>query len=122
MYADSITASMKAAIDETNRRRAIQAEYNRQNGIVPKTVVKGIRDIIEVGTTEEKGGKYRKNPEKERKLTHAELEKMIAELTVEMKRAAQKLEFEQAAFLRDEISRLRESGEQSRGTRAKNKR
>ncbi|MBQ9806571.1 MAG: excinuclease ABC subunit UvrB [Clostridia bacterium] len=110
MYADSVTASMKAAIDETNRRRAIQDAYNQANGIIPKTVVKGIRDIIEVGTTEEKDGKRRGKATTERKLSKSEREKLIAELTTEMKRAAQKLEFEQAAFLRDEISRLRGDG------------
>ena len=113
MYADSVTASMKIAIDETNRRRAIQDDYNRKNGIVPKTVIKGIRDIIEVGTSEENDGKRRKNATTDRKLSKSEREKLIAELTAEMKRAAQKLEFEQAAFLRDEIARLR--GEKATG-------
>jgi excinuclease ABC subunit B len=112
MYADEITRSMRAAITETNRRRTIQDEYNRANGIIPKTVVKGIRDVIEVGTTEEKSGKRGKKGElSECKLSKTEREKLIAELTSEMKRAAQKLEFEQAAFLRDQIKKLRENGE-----------
>ncbi len=108
MYADKITDSMRGAITETNRRRAIQDAYNKANGIVPKTVVKGIRDVIEVGTTEEKRGKNRKNePSTDRKLSKTEREKMIAQLTSEMREAARRLEFEQAAFLRDEIARLR---------------
>ena len=114
MYADSVTASMRGAITETNRRRAIQDEYNRVHGIVPKTVVKGIRDVINVGTTEEKNAKQRGNkPITERKLSKTEREKLIAELSAEMKRAAQKLEFEQAAFLRDQIKKIREGNEQS---------
>ncbi len=108
MYADEITRSMRAAITETTRRRTIQDEYNKAHGIVPKTVVKGIRDVIEVGTTEEKSGKRGKRGEpSERALSKSEKEKLIAELTAEMKRAAQKLEFEQAAFLRDQIKKLR---------------
>ena len=109
MYADEMTRSMRAAITETNRRRKIQDEYNKANGIIPKTVVKGIRDVIEVGTTEEKSGRRGKKGEvTERKLSKTEREKLIAEMTAEMKRAAQKLEFEQAAFLRDQIKKLRE--------------
>ena len=112
MYADGITNSMRAAITETNRRRTIQDDYNKAHGIVPKTIVKGIRDVIEVGTTEEKNGKRGKKCElSERKLNKTEREKLIAEMTAEMKKAAQKLEFEQAAFLRDQIKKLRESGE-----------
>ncbi len=108
MYADEITRSMRAAITETERRRTIQDEYNKAHGIVPKTIVKGIRDVIEVGTTEEKSGKRgKKGASSERKLSKTEKEKLIAELTAEMKRAAQKLEFEQAAFLRDQIKKLR---------------
>ena len=108
MYADTVTRSMRAAITETNRRRTIQDEYNKAHGIIPKTVVKGIRDVIEVGTTEEKSGKRGKKGElSERKLSKSEKEKLIAEMTAEMKRAAQKLEFEQAAFLRDQIKKLR---------------
>lgn len=115
MYADSVTRSMRAAITETNRRRAIQDAYNRENGIVPKTVVKGIRDVIEIGTSDEKSGKRGKKGDIfERKLSKSERERLIAEMTAEMKRAAQKLEFEQAAFLRDQIKKLRESGETSK--------
>ena len=110
----------KKAADQmvkTDRRRAIQDAYNRKNGIIPKTIVKGIRDVIEVGTDDEKGRKYRKTAASERKLSKSEAEKLIAELTAEMKRAAQKLEFEQAAFLRDEISRIRDGKTTSRKKR-----
>ena len=109
MYADRITGSMERAIGETNRRREIQMEYNRKNGIVPQTIRKDVRDIIEIGKAVDEGiGKGRGN-KAARKLTAAEKEKMIAELTTEMKRASQKLEFEQAAFLRDKIKALREN-------------
>ncbi len=108
MYADSITRSMNAAILETNRRRKIQLAYNEENGIVPRTVIKGVRDVIEIGSKEERksSGKGKKEPA--RKLSASERERMIELLTKEMKSAASKLEFEQAAFLRDRIRRLRE--------------
>ena len=109
MYADSVTRSMQAAITETNRRREIQLAYNKENGIVPRTVIKGVRDIIEIGVKdEEKGGKKGKSANASRKLSGREREEMIETLTREMKRAASRLEFEQAAFLRDRIARLRE--------------
>jgi excinuclease ABC subunit B len=110
MYADATTGAMERAISETRRRRAIQDAYNKEHGIVPRTVVKGIRDVIEVGTTEEKSAKRgKKATNADRKLSKTEKEKLIAELSAEMKRAAQKLEFEQAAFLRDKIKKLMES-------------
>ncbi len=107
MYADTVTRSMRGAIVETNRRRAIQDAYNRENGITPKTVVKAVRDVIEIAAPDEKRprGKAKLT---DRKLTRTEREKLIAEMTVEMKKAAQHLEFEKAAFLRDEIKKLRE--------------
>ena len=109
MYADSVTRSMHAAILETNRRRSIQMEYNKQNGIVPKTVIKGIRDIIEIGTKEDrKSAKGKGKGSANRRLNATEREQMIETLTHEMKVAASKLEFEQAAFLRDRIRQLRE--------------
>ena len=107
MYADSVTRSMNAAIQETNRRRTIQLEYNRANGIVPRTVIKGVRDVIEIGSKEERKSSKGKK-ESTRKLSPTERERMIELLTKEMKSAASKLEFEQAAFLRDRIRRLRE--------------
>lgn len=99
MYADVVTRSMKVAIEETNRRRAIQEAYNEANGIVPKTIIKGVYDVIDLGKKEEKrkGGK----------LSRDEREKMIAELTKEMRAASAKLEFEKAAYLRDRIKELR---------------
>ena len=112
MYADTVTQSMQATINETERRRGIQIAYNKAHGIVPKTVIKGVRDIIEIGSKED-GRKSRKGKGKDtpRKLTATEREKMIAELTREMKSAAAKLEFEQAAYLRDRIKRIREGKE-----------
>ena len=107
MYADSITRSMRGAIEETARRRKIQDAYNKANGITPTTIVKGVRDVIEIGG-DEKGVRGKSKPESGAKLTAAAREKLIEELTAEMKSAARRLEFEQAAFLRDRIKRLRE--------------
>ena len=111
MYADTVTQSMQETITETERRRSIQIAYNREHGIVPKTVIKGVRDIIEIGTGEDnrkgKKGKGRGH-DGMRRLNATEREKLIAEMTKEMKSAAAKLEFEQAAYLRDRIKRIRE--------------
>ena len=104
MYADSITGSMAKAIGETNRRRKIQDAYNKANGITPKTVVKSVRDIIEIGKAADEAA----SSKGKKKLSPAPREKLIATLNAEMKEAARKLEFEQAAFLRDKIRRLRE--------------
>ena len=104
MYADAVTRSMEKAIAETNRRRKIQDDYNKAHGIVPKTIVKGIRDIIDMSAKEERAEKKAKN----KKLTAKEREAQIEKLTREMKDAARQLEFEKAAYLRDEIKRLRE--------------
>ena len=100
MYADSVTRSMENAINETNRRRAIQNEYNIKNGIVPKTIIKDVRDVLEIGT------KVKDMPIKN--LSRAEREAEIKRLTAEMKQAAKILEFEYAAKLRDKINELRE--------------
>ena len=108
MYADTVTRSMKGAIDETNRRRAIQLAYNKEHGIVPKTIIKGVRDIIEIGAKEEHAARRGEKGKPNRKLTAAEREKLIETLTREMRSAAAKLEFEQAAFLRDRIRKIRE--------------
>ena len=117
LYGDVVTRSMQAAIDETNRRRSIQAAYNEAHGIVPKTIIKGVRDVIDIGRGEDDKKKKGKGKGKaptpslaakpESKLTAAEREKLIEQLTAEMKEAARKLEFEQAAFLRDRIKVLR---------------
>ena len=106
MYADAITGSMERAIKETARRRAIQQKYNEDHGIVPKTIIKGIRDVIDIGNGAN-GESTRKKSDKPKKLTKAETEKLIVELTRQMKDAARKLEFEQAAFIRDKINELR---------------
>ena len=108
MYADNITGSMERAISETNRRRKIQDEYNKAHGIVPKTIIKGIRDIIDMGASSEDKGKSRLD-KKKKKLTASEREKLIEQYTREMKDAARSLEFEKAAYLRDEIKKLREN-------------
>ncbi len=100
MYADSVTPSMERAITETYRRREKQMKYNEENNIVPKTINKGVRDIIEISASHRDGGGKR--------LSRAEREKLIAELTSEMKAAAKILEFEHAAMLRDKIQKLRE--------------
>ncbi len=98
MYADSVTPSMERAIFETERRRSIQQEYNEKHGIIPKTIKKDVREIIEIGVKENKSDK---------KLTKAEKDALIKRLTEEMKQAAKILEFEQAAFLRDRIEKLK---------------
>lgn len=107
MYADKITGSMQRAIAETNRRRTIQQEYNKKHGLVPKTVIKEIRDVIEIGAKEKNALSKHTNGEK--KLSRAERERMIEQLSAEMKIAASKLEFEKAAFIRDKIKELRNS-------------
>ena len=105
MYADSITGSMQKAIDETNRRRAIQQKYNTENGLIPKTIKKEIRDVIEIGKKEKAA--ISKHNKGDKKLTAIERERLIAQLSIEMKAAAAKLEFEQAAYIRDKIKELR---------------
>ena len=108
MYADNVTGSMERAISETNRRRKIQDDYNKAHGIVPKTIIKGIRDIIDMGASNEDRGKSKLDKKKQKKLTATEREKLIEQYTREMKEAARSLEFEKAAYLRDEIAKLRE--------------
>ena len=103
MYADEITPSMRAAIDETERRRKIQSDYNEAHGIVPKTIVKGVREVLEISKTAE-GETGRK---KKRRLTDSERAAEIARLEKEMKEASKLLEFEYAAVLRDRIIELR---------------
>ncbi len=102
MYADEITASMRGAIDETERRRKLQSAYNDAHGVVPKTIKKEVRDVISLG------GKNKKEAAAERKkLTRTERENLIEQYTKEMRAASAKLEFEKAAFLRDKIRELR---------------
>ena len=104
LYADEITPSMRAAMDETERRRKIQDDFNRAHGIVPKTIVKDVREILEISkTAEEETGKGRRK----RKLSDQERAAEIAKLEKEMKEASKMLEFEYAAVLRDRIIELR---------------
>ncbi len=107
MYADSITRSMEGAIRETERRRKIQTDYNEAHGIVPKTIIKGVRDVIDIGASED-ASKSKKKAKQTKKLTAKEKDKLIAEMTVQMREAARRLDFERAAYLRDEIKRIRE--------------
>ena len=102
MYADTITPSMRACIDETERRRAKQIAYNKAHGIVPKTIIKSVRDLIEISAAPESGAKA-----KGVKMTERERKELIQELESKMRKAAQMLEYEIAAQLRDEIIRLR---------------
>ncbi len=104
MYADEITPSMRAAIDETERRRSIQDAYNQAHGIVPKTIIKGVREILEISQTAEEDTL---RAHKKRKLTEQERAAEIARLEKEMKEASKMLEFEYAAVLRDRIIELR---------------
>jgi excinuclease ABC subunit B len=108
MYADKETEAMRRAIDETNRRRAIQIAYNEEHGITPETIVKGISDITEFLMGDSKvPQKRRRRKEKRTDMQPAEMESMIVELEEEMLAAAEELRFEYAAKLRDEIRELR---------------
>ena len=107
MYADMITNSMERAISETNRRRKIQIDYNKEHGIVPKTIIKDVRDVIEIGKAADNIAGKASNNKPAKKLTKREKDKLIEELTKQMKEASKHLEFEQAAFLRDKIKEIR---------------
>ena len=103
LYADKITPAMRAAMDETARRRQIQDDYNKAHGIVPKTIVKSVRDLIEISATPtpERAGRSGV------KMTKQELQRQIEKLEKSMREAARMMEYEYAAVLRDEIIRLR---------------
>ncbi|MBE6666070.1 MAG: excinuclease ABC subunit UvrB [Ruminococcaceae bacterium] len=103
MYADTVTKSMAYAIGETERRRKIQSEYNEKHGIIPKTVKKEVRAVIEITSKEDTA----KAEKKTKKMTKAEKEALIIKLTAEMKEAAANLDFENAARLRDTIAKLK---------------
>ena len=104
LYADTVTPSMRSAMDETARRREIQDAYNQAHGIVPKTIVKSVRDVIEISrAADARSGKGRGG----KGLTQKELQARITQLEKEMKEASRRLEFEYAALLRDEIIELR---------------
>lgn len=104
MYADSVTDSMRRAIDETNRRRKIQDEYNRAHGITPKTIVKDVRGVINTETDSPDAAM----PKESEPMT---IEERLANLTLLMNKSAQELDFEQAAKYRDEIARIKKSRE-----------
>lgn len=106
MYADSITKSMRKAIDETERRRKLQVEYNKKHNITPQTVRKAVREVIEATKAAETPAKYAAG-KKVDKMSKKEIKKLIADLEKEMKKAAKELEFEKAAQLRDTIIELR---------------
>ena len=102
MYADQVTDSMEAAISETQRRRDIQMKYNEEHGIVPKTIVKEVRDVIEISAKADKGDKKKKY------LSKDERNKLIQQYTSLMREAAKVLDFEQAAYFRDIIAELKD--------------
>ena len=103
MYADNVTGSMERAIRETERRRSIQMAYNAEHGIVPQTIIKDVHEVIEISKKEDVEAKTSK-----KKLPKKERLELIESLTAQMKEAAKMLEFEHAAFLRDEIKKLKE--------------
>ncbi|MBQ9375191.1 MAG: excinuclease ABC subunit UvrB [Ruminococcus sp.] len=103
MYADTVTRSMELAITETDRRRKLQMAFNEEHGIVPKTIKKDIRDVIDISSKEEVEYEARQKT----KLSKRETEALIDKLTKQMKEAAKMLEFEHAAFLRDKIAELK---------------
>ena len=106
MYADSITDSMRAAIDETNRRRVIQQKYNEEHGITPQTIKKAVRDLIAISRAASAGEEeFRKDPES---MDARELEKLAKELTKKMRQAAAELNFEEAAKLRDRMKEVKQ--------------
>ena len=104
MYADEVTGSMERAITETYHRREKQMKYNEENGIVPQTVKKDIRGIIEISSKDDEA-----NQKRGKRMSKAEKEKLIEKLIREMKEAAKILDFEHAAFVRDRIEKLRNS-------------
>jgi excinuclease ABC subunit B len=108
MYADRITESMQVAIDETNRRREAQTAYNLEHGIVPQTIIKGIRDINDrLRAVAEATGSYESGRRELTELSREEIAKLVAQLETDMRAAARELEFERAAALRDEIQGIR---------------
>ena len=109
MYADEITRSMKAALDETEKRRKIQLEYNERNGIIPQTIKKKVLDVIEIGMKDDDGKTVKK-----KKMSKRDVDKAIEELTREMKECAKKLDFERAAYLRDLIVSMQKENKTSK--------
>ena len=101
MYADEMTDAMRKAIAETNRRREIQSEYNKAHGITPKTVIKEVREVIDMSAKDDMA------KAKEKKLSPKQKQALREKLTAEMREAAQRLDFERAAYLRDSIAKLK---------------
>jgi excinuclease ABC subunit B len=121
MYADKVTQAMRAAIEETDRRREIQIDYNREHGITAETVVKGISDIAEFLQQDAKTPRGRRRTDRRRvreELGEHDLERVIVELEEEMLAAAEDLRFEYAARLRDEIRDLRRDLAEARSNEA----
>ena len=105
MYADTITDSMREALDETNRRREIQMKYNEEHGITPQTIKKAVRDLISISKVIAKEEvRFEKDPES---MTKKELEKLIGDIQKKMQKAAADLNFEAAAELRDKMLELK---------------
>ena len=115
MYADEITDSMRKAIDETERRREIQQEFNEKNDIEPETIIKPVRKVVrpvEMVVNEERENNYNTDSDEQEELSKREIQDLIVELEDEMQEAADNLEFEVAAQIRDEIDELEEKLEQ----------
>lgn len=108
MYADTITPSMQVALDETSRRRKIQEAYNKEHGITPKTIVKGVREVINTAIAAEDSLDFKELVDTDNEFTKDEINEMIDALKPEMFRAAEELDFERAAEIRDKIKDLRE--------------
>ena len=107
MYADTITDSMRAALDETARRREIQQKYNEEHGITPQTIKKAVRDLISISKViAEEEVRFEKDPES---MSRKELEKLIGEVQKKMQKAAADLNFEAAAELRDKMIELKKN-------------
>ncbi|MBP5208216.1 MAG: excinuclease ABC subunit UvrB [Clostridia bacterium] len=106
MYADTITGSMRRAIDETDRRRTIQKKYNEEHGITPHTVVKAVRDVIEIAERDDTKNRKKRTDHGEKKLSDGDRGRLIDELTAKMRQAAKELRFEEAAAYRDRIRNL----------------
>ena len=102
LYADTVTPSMRSAMDETDRRRKLQDDFNRAHGIVPRTIRKSVREMVEISHSAEEASQLSR-----KKLTDRERAETIARLEKEMKEASRMLEFEYAALLRDQIIELR---------------
>lgn len=116
MYADRMTKSMRYAIEETNRRRSIQQKYNEEHHIIPRTVQKRVKDLIDLTKVDEKPADYRGG--KKQEISDDELYQQITETERDMKRAAKALEFEEAAMWRDRLAQLRQQWNERFGSRS----